>query len=63
MIYRTYSEVELLELEDIKKALKDREDVDYIDLETIFSTYEGHTIFSIFQHYYDVYEKVYKQLK
>ena len=50
MIYRTYSEVDFLDLQDIKFALEKKEDMIYIDLETILSTYEGHTIFSIFQH-------------
>ena len=63
MIYRTYSEIDLLDLLDIKIALERKEDINYIDLDTILSTYEGHTIFSIFQHYYEVYEKIAKQLK
>ena len=47
-IFRTFSEVELLELKDITYALEEKFDIGYIDLETILSTYEGHTIFSIF---------------
>ena len=63
MIYRTHSEVDLLELQDIKFALEKKEDQTYIDLETILSTYDGHTIFSIFQHYYDVYDWILSQMK
>ena len=63
MVYRTYSEVDLLEIQDIKNTLEKKEDMIYIDMETILSTYEGHTIFSIFQHYFEVYEKIYSQIR
>ena len=56
MVYRTYSEVDLLELQDIKNAVLKKEDINFIDLETILGTYEGHTVFSIFQHYIPVYD-------
>ena len=32
-------------------------------METILATYEGHTIFSIFAHFYEVYEKIHSQMK
>ena len=32
-------------------------------METILGTYEGHTIFSIFQHHFQVYEKILEQMK
>ena len=41
MVHRTYSEKELLELQDIKEILEKKEDMPYIDMETILSTYEG----------------------
>ena len=63
MIYRTYSELDLLELLDIKLALEKKEDIGHIDIETILGTYEGHTILSIFQHFYEVYETILNQLK
>ena len=62
-IYRTQSELDLLELLDIKLALEKKDDIGYIDISTILGTYEGHTILSIYQYYYDVYEKLLNQLK
>ena len=62
-IYRTQSELDLLELLDIKLALEKKDDIGYIDISTILGTYEGHTILTIYQYYYDVYEKLLNQLK
>ena len=58
MIYRTYSELDLLELLDVKIALEKKEDIGHMDMETILGTYEGHTILSIYAQYYDVYESL-----
>lgn len=56
MLYRTFSEVDLQELSKIQEALDARQKIPDIDLDTILSTYEGHTIFSIFFDNIAVYE-------
>ena len=48
IIYQTYSEIELLDLTLIKTAVINKEPLSFIDFSTILSTFEGHTIFSIF---------------
>ena len=61
-VYRTYSYLNLLDLEHIKQQLSKEEDF-FIDEGTILSTYEGHTIFSIFLHKIEVYEQIYSQFQ
>lgn len=56
MLYRTFSEIDLFELQRISLALKNRKRIPKIDLRTIVSVFEGHTIFSIFQNEVSVYE-------
>ena len=46
-LFRTHSYIDLLDLQFIKSALSKGDDF-FIDEDTILSTYEGHTIFSIF---------------
>ena len=46
-IHRTYSFIDLLNLVQIRHALKKGEEV-FIRDQTMLSVYEGHTIFSIF---------------
>ena len=58
MVYRTCSEIDILDLAQIKVALDNKEMINQIDLDTILSTYEGHTIFSIYWNYLEVYEKI-----
>ena len=54
-IYRTYSFLNLLDLEYVKQSiLKDEEF--FINDDTILSAYEGHTVFSIFLQKLVVYE-------
>ena len=50
MLYKTYSEVDLFELLRLNTLMKDNESLEkeIIDTETILSTFEGHTIFSIY---------------
>ena len=48
MIFRTYSELDLYELEEINNQLKESIKLRDIDLESILSVYEGNTIFSIY---------------
>lgn len=54
MLFRTFAEIDLYELQQVSKALKKR--MPKIDMESILCTYEGHTIFSIFQEHIIVYE-------
>lgn len=66
-----HSQIDLLELEEIKLAyeqyMKTKElsfhGINYFNIQTILSTYEGHTVFSIFQHYYGIYQRILNQLK
>ena len=60
-IFRTCSLLNLLDLQFIKASLE-KEDDFFIDEMTILSTYQGHTIFSIFLHKIDVYDQILKQL-
>ena len=60
--YRTYSLVELLSLVHIRHQLKQEEKF-YIEDQTMVSTYQGHTVFSIFQFCPQVYDQILQQLK
>ena len=49
MVFRTYSELDLYELEQINALLKESAgNLEDIDRESILSVYEGRTIFSIY---------------
>ena len=63
IVYRTCSEIDLLDLLQINTALKKKERLGHIDMSTILATYEGHTIFSLYTYHPDVYRKIYSQLK
>ena len=56
--YRTCSQVDLLDLKQVKVAVDKKEGMIFIDESTILSTYEGHTIFSIFLHHFDVFQQI-----
>ena len=56
LLYRTYSELDLLQLKAINEALQARAKLPDIDPATILSTFEGHTIFSIYYEDVRVYE-------
>ena len=60
-ISRTCSLLNLFDLQLIKASLE-KEDDFFIDETTILSTYQGHTIFSIFLHKMEVYEQILTQL-
>ena len=47
-LYRTFSELDLYEMNDIHKKIKMRKPVGYIDPKSVLCNYEGHTIFSLF---------------
>ena len=48
MLYQTYSEIDLRMLKSINEALVARKKIPDIDEKTILSTFEGHTIFSLY---------------
>ena len=62
ILYRTHCYIDLLDLQYIDTALKNGEEY-YIELDTILSTYEGHTIFSIFLEKPEVYQQILNQLR
>ena len=47
----------------IFEQLRNRQKISRIDLESIYSTYEGHTIFSIFWDQISVFEQILSQLQ
>ena len=63
MLFRSFSEIDLFELKKICLALESRSNITQIDLATIISVYEGHSIFSIFQDHIEVYEQIQLQLE
>lgn len=56
ILYRTFSELDLYELKQIRDAIKENQPFSTIDPESIVCNYEGHSIFSIFFDRIDVYE-------
>ena len=62
MLYRTFTELDLLELRHINRALRAGLKTHQIDIDTILSTFEGHTIFSIYFDNIQVYEQILEQL-
>ena len=48
MLFRTFSEIDLWQLDTVMKAVDKNQKINQIDPESIVCTYEGHTIFSIF---------------
>ena len=63
MVFRTYSELDLYELEEINAQLKESSGkLPEIDPEAILSVYEGRTIFSIYFDQIQVYEQLHSQL-
>ena len=61
-VYRTYSEIDIFDLLNIKIAIIKREGINFINQSTFLSSYEGHTIFSIYLNNYDVFQKILNQL-
>ena len=62
-LYRTYSELDLLELQETQDTIEKEKKMRYIDHETIVAIYQGHTIFSIFQNRVRVVEQILSQLE
>lgn len=63
MLYRTFCEIDLGQISKIQHSIKQGSKLDKIDLEAVLSTYEGHTIFSIFFDCMRVYEQILLQLQ
>ena len=62
MLYRTFAELDLRELNGVMEALDARNKVSGFDPEAILSSYEGHTILSIFFDRIEVYALILGQL-
>ena len=63
MVFRTHSELDLYELEEINTQLKEKSGkLPDIDPEAILGVYEGQTIFSIYFDDIQVYEQLHTQL-
>ena len=58
MLFRTFSEIDLEQLNTTFNEINKRQKLTAIDKESILCTYEGHTIFSIFWDNISVYEQI-----
>ena len=56
MLYRSFSELDLQEMNEIHKLIAHRKPIRYIDPEAILCNFDGHTIFSLFFDRIAVYE-------
>ena len=56
-LYRTHSFLDLLDLQYVDYCLQNMKELN-IQIDTIFATYDGHTIFSLFNYNSEVYEKI-----
>ena len=48
ILWRTYTELDLFEMERINECIRKKEQIEDIDKEFMLGIYEGHTIFSIY---------------
>ena len=62
VLFRTCAELDILELQRINAELAMKQPLQDISEETIVSTFQGHTIFSIYSDQIRVYEKLNEQL-
>ena len=62
-LFRTFSEIDLAELSHIRAAISRSIKLPSIHPQTIVSSFEGHTIFSIFQEQINVYEQILEQMQ
>ena len=56
MLFRTFAEMDLWQLSKLSTTCDQHEAVSQIKMSTILSSYEGHSIFSIFKDSITVYE-------
>ena len=61
-IFKLYSEADIQELSRIMKRVNDGQRVQNIDLQTALSTFNGHTLFSIFSESVAVHEQLLNQI-
>ena len=62
MLYQTYSELDVVQLLEINEALENELRIPDIEMKSILATFEGHTLFSIYDQDVVVYDKVYSQI-
>ena len=62
MLYRTFSDLDLYELQQIQESINNCAQMSSIDPESIVANFEGHTIFSIFFDRIEVFEQIADQL-
>ena len=58
ILFRTYSELDLFEMERINDCIRKKEQIQSIDQEFMLSVFEGHTVFSIYFDQIRVYDAV-----
>lgn len=58
MLFRSFTEMDVKQLEQIFESINNRTKIEAIDISSILSTYEGHTIFSIFFDHIQVFEQI-----
>ena len=62
VIYQTYAEIDIVMLQQIDAALAQRTKLPDISDKTLVSTFEGHTMFSLYYEDIRVYEQIYEHL-
>lgn len=62
-LYRSFSEIDIFALKEIFNNINDGHKIPHTDLEAFLSIYEGHTAFSIFFDYIEVYEHILAQFQ
>ena len=48
ILWRTYTELDLFEMERINECIRKKEQIEDVDIDFMLGIYEGHTIFSIY---------------
>ena len=62
MLYQTYSELDLVQLENINQAVKSNAIIPTVEIGTVLSTFEGHTLFTLYYENINVYQRIQEQL-
>ena len=58
ILFRSFTEMDLKQLDNIAESIQNRTKIDKIDISAMLSTYEGHSIFSLFFDRIEVYEQI-----
>ena len=61
-MFRGFAEVDLVELQRIQNILENNRKLDNIDMQTVVSLFDGHTIFSIFNKDERLHQQIYSQI-